>query len=837
MGTSGSRIADFVTTHNRLVVAVMLVLSIGVVAGVTADTGSTDGGSIDIGETEVSQAAEYISDSYGNESETTRRYVYVRSDDGSALSRATLISAIEHQQAVLENESVAGSLATDGVYGPPNVVATGLADGPDPDLDEQRAALEGATDTEVRQVVNETFTGQEATRTFLPIGYEPGSPNVEGMRFSFAFEDTDGNGTAVPPAVERALSESGGDYERVDFFTVGSQSWSQLNRLYLTDTLWLVLPPILLVMLLTLAVVYRDVVDIALGMVGTLVALLWTFGLMGWFGLFNQQVALVAPVLVVGISIDFGLHVFMRYRERGGAENGIRDSIRYSTTSVAFAFLLVTITAAIGFMPNVTSPVSVIRALGISITLGIVSSLLIFVTLVPALKVSVEGLLQRVGFERRNAPLGDGTYLRRGLLTSVTVARRAAPVVLVLVVVASAFGALSFTELDQETYQHIDFEVEEWKTDLPGPMAFDAFESESAREIQFQQRFQPDNQGAGPSQSFAYTQFLIRGDVTDPAVVDAIRSAEDDADEASDDVVLRQGGSVELVTPVSLMQAVTARSPAFAETYENADTDGDGVPDRNLVDVYDQFYEVAPEQASRVIERTDDGEYRSARLFVPTRPSASIDRAETMNGIADSMEEPSGMTVTAVGAGTVTDTRITKLTNSIVRTMLLALGAIAVLLVVVYRIAYDSASLGLVTAAPVVFALALVFGGMYLAGIPLTFETSLLVSITIGLGVDYNIHVSSRVAEELERGADIWTALSNTVTVTGGALLGSAVTSGGAFALMVIAPDGRLQSFGAIVAFALAVSFLLSVFVLPSLLLLWAHGMDEYGVRSVTRAD
>jgi len=112
---------------------------------------------------------------------------------------------------------------------------------------------------------------------------------------------------------------------------------------------------------------------------------------------------------------------------------------------------------------------------------------------------------------------------------------------------------------------------------------------------------------------------------------------------------------------------------------------------------------------------------------------------------------------------------------------------------------------------------------MYLLDIPLTLFTSLLMSLVIGLGIDYNIHVSDRFAHELSRGEDTYRALREAVTGTGGALFGSTLTSTGAFSALLLAPSPQLRSFGALVVLALSLSFVVSIFVLPSLLSVWTR--------------
>jgi len=164
--------------------------------------------------------------------------------------------------------------------------------------------------------------------------------------------------------------------------------------------------------------------------------------------------------------------------------------------------------------------------------------------------------------------------------------------------------------------------------------------------------------------------------------------------------------------------------------------------------------------------------------------------------------------------------------DSIIVTMLLAFGGVTAALAAMYRLEPGQSSLEIVIVVPIFVVVGLVFGGMSLFGVPLTFVTAFLMSITIGLGIDYNIHVSDRFALERERGRDPTEALERTVEGTGGALLGSALTSGAAFATPLMHPSPVFSSFGFIVVAALALSFAVSVAVFPSLLLLWARYVE-----------
>ncbi|WP_290813755.1 RND family transporter [Halovivax sp.] len=826
------RFAQFVTTHNRLVILAVLVLTAGVAFGMVQDQGEADQGIDDdaMGDTDVAQAADYIEDRYGDDEQTenhTTADVYVMTDDGSAFERETLLAALEYQRTVVADETVAADLVDGGVEGPPNLIARALADDETADLDAQYDAIDGASDEEIAAAVADVFDGGEETTFFMPTSYEVGATEADSFRMTFAFEAGDGERMGPGPdfAIQAVLYETGTESDSPAIFADGQPVWAELNEDLLSEIAWLIIPSVLCLLVIILGFAYRDVTDVLIGFAGTVFALVWMAGLMGWMGLLNQTTAIVAPVLIAAISIDFGFHVFMRYRERRDPGAEIRVALRRSTAAVSIAFVLVTVTAAIGFLSNQFSPVGVVRDLGVAITLGVVAALIVFTTLVPALKVSADGLWERFGFDRRKTPLGKGKYLSRVLATGATLARRAPVAVVVVALVVGLVGGLAFTELDREAWQEFDpDDVPDWQAELPGPMAVESHESEIVERMEYvRANFQADREGLTEGGS-GYTTMLLEGEesVATAEAMAAVDAGHEASAEADTDVVLEQGGEVRVVSVLTVMDAVAAEDEEFAGTLEAADTNDDGVPDSDLEAVFDELFALAPEEAEAVLERTDDGAYESTLVQVPARQEFGSDRAVVMYGIADEMADESGLEVTAVGTGTINDAEMGQITDGIVRTLLIAMVGVLLAVAFVYRYVHGSATLGAITVVPIALALGFVFGGMYLAGQPLTLTTALLVSVTIGLGIDYNIHLSDRFGQELHDGRDAATALTEAVTGTGGALLGSAVTSGGAFSLLVLVPEPQLTSFGLITALALGVSFLLSVFVLPSLLWLWA---------------
>jgi predicted RND superfamily exporter protein len=277
------------------------------------------------------------------------------------------------------------------------------------------------------------------------------------------------------------------------------------------------------------------------------------------------------------------------------------------------------------------------------------------------------------------------------------------------------------------------------------------------------------------------------------------------------------------------MRAVARGNESFNATFTAADTDGDRIPDRNLGPVYDALYETNPEAAERATSRTD-GEYRALRLGFYT------DGTESNRLVASEMQESAAMvddhpelTATATGRPIIRAAVQQQLFTTILRGFGLTLAIVFTLLVVVYRVTRGSASLGVVTMLPVLFAVAWILGTMAALGLRFNVLTALITSFTIGLGVDYSIHISERYVQELDRQGSVRAALRKSVFGTGGALLGSALTTAGGFGVLVFAILGPLRQFGLITAMTIVYAFVGSVVILPSLLVLWTryvHGAE-----------
>ncbi|HKL28449.1 MAG TPA: MMPL family transporter [Natrialbaceae archaeon] len=829
------RSLDFVTEHTRITLLMMVLVTGLVLAGIPQlDTTSQAGGSAEeFQDVERVQKWQYVQEQYGNDSgsgtERTFAIVYVHDENRNVLSKSSLLAELRFQREVQENESLSAALHDDGILGLSNLVASRVADEGNPDLDAQIRALEDASQTQVERLVEQTLANDPRARRFLPADHDPARTTASDRRLLIALnggvsEDTRSQATAV--VYERAERRSDAGY-----FTLGEHAIADFQDHSVRNLIELVLPLALLLILFVLAFSYRDLVDIVVGMTGVVLSVLWMLGLLGWLGVAAGTIVIVPIVLITGLSIDFGFHVFNRYREQRDENDPIRASMSRGVRLVATALLLVTITAAIGFLANLANPLPIIRNLGVSITLGVVSALVIFTTVVPALKIGIDGLLERFGRDRHKAALGRGRYLEPVLSRTVPLAKRAAPIVVLVAILVGAAGGVAWTALEEESYQQSGADVAEWKQELPDPIGWDVHEFREQQD-HVDEVYQPASADAG-----IQSRILLEGDVTADSTLERVHDGSAEISETG--VLVDQPGTRTVRSPVTAMRAVASRNETFAAAFQRSDTDGNGVPDSNLETLYDRLYAADEATASRVVERTDgkyrsilvtfslDADYADAEEVVPKLVAG----AETMAG------DGNGREATVAGSLAVNEAILEELVDGILLTMVIALIAILLAMVAVFKLTHDSASLGVVVAIPIALVLGMVIGGMYLLDIPLTLLTALLISLVIGLGIDYNIHVGDRFADELRAGKSPVAALEDAVTGTGGALLGSTLTSAGAFATIVLVPSAQLQSFGRIVVLALVTAFLVSVLVLPSLLWLWARFADPTAMSAASSSE
>jgi predicted RND superfamily exporter protein len=125
---------------------------------------------------------------------------------------------------------------------------------------------------------------------------------------------------------------------------------------------------------------------------------------------------------------------------------------------------------------------------------------------------------------------------------------------------------------------------------------------------------------------------------------------------------------------------------------------------------------------------------------------------------------------------------------------------------------------GIIGIAPLSISVLINFAVMGFLGIKLNIGTSMVASVSVGIGIDYTIHYIETYKREYRmrgRGGDF---LRRTFATSGKAILINAVSVGAGFAVLMFSQFVMLQHLGLLIALTMGTSAVVSLTVIPVLL-------------------
>jgi predicted RND superfamily exporter protein len=260
---------------------------------------------------------------------------------------------------------------------------------------------------------------------------------------------------------------------------------------------------------------------------------------------------------------------------------------------------------------------------------------------------------------------------------------------------------------------------------------------------------------------------------------------------------------------------------------------GEFPADADLTALYDAVFEKYPEQMVGVLGTVGDS-YDAALFNYDTTAgeTAAADLGADLNEAFAPTQE-AGLASIATSSAIISGLIVTTLRDSQVSSLVLTLGAALLLLVANFWFEIRRPMLGVLTTVPVAMVVVWVFALMTLFGIPFGPVTATISALGIGIGIPYMIHVTHRYLEERLEWPDENEAITHTLTHTGGALAGSALTTMAGFGILMVSTTIPFRQFGFVLAYTILLALIAAVLVLPSMLVLWDRWHSRHGDEAV----
>ncbi|NMB26319.1 MAG: RND family transporter [Firmicutes bacterium] len=580
-------------------------------------------------------------------------------------------------------------------------------------------------------------------------------------------------------SVAAAVEDLVGNYRGPEtLYVTGTPVLNHVLAKSMVADLRVLFPIVLLLVAAVLFLHFRDLKGVLLPFATVIISVVWTVGTMGILGKQLSPLNAVMPVILVSLGNAYGIYVIDRYRDELGGGLSSSEAVSKTLLSVGVAVTMAGATTVAGFASNITSTITQMRDFGIFTGFGVLVALVISLVFIPAL------LVLKGDDSRKHRSSGTSErqvckpgLMDRGLQVVAELVIDKSTVVLVVALGLAMVVALGVPRISTDS--------------------------------NFFNFFHPDSQ---PRQAYDFVrekfsgsesvEIVIRGDIQDPAVLQAMEHLQDD---------------LELTGLVGKPQSVVNLLSRTNQALNDGDPTMEVLPSgRELVAQYLLLLEMNSEG---LLDKFLTINYQEARIQALVKDSSAVGTELLFGHIEEAAAKYFGhldVEVTKTGIIVLMDTMSKMIIQGQIYSLVFSL--VAVFFIVRFLLgSWEGSFLSLLLIALAVLAN---FGLMGWGKIALDIVTVLISSIGIGVGVDYSIHIYSRYQEGRRRGLGLEVAIKEAVTTTGRAIVCNAGAVVLGFAILLFSSFPPLRYFGSLVTVTMLVASVGSLTILPALVIL-----------------
>ncbi|WP_300669349.1 MMPL family transporter [Desulfoluna sp.] len=551
------------------------------------------------------------------------------------------------------------------------------------------------------------------------------------------------------------------------------------------------LPLVIFVMGVTFFLNFRSPLGLLLPLSSLILSTVWIMGFMGRFGYSITPLGISLPPLMVSVGSSYAIHIYNQFLSdsRLMREKGFATGLALAMEQISHTVIFAGATTMIAFATLATSRLSAVREWGLLSALGVIFSMVLASSLIPAVLVLVGHMPKDVPHKQGRHPVDRCIHLFSWLVT------RHAWGVVVATGLLIGFCVVGMCRLQVES----DFLLYFKKTDdirISARVVGEKFKGRSG----FNLLIDSGTPGGVLEPSFLRRMESIRRELT----------RED-----------RKGwciGRTDAITDFLMVmhRAMNEDDPSFYalpetreevvdyfEIYGGEDDNDDGRPDE--------------------FESYVDPQWRVMNLIcrLHTGDGASVGTTRTgriMNEIEVWLARtlPEGVTAQITGFPKID----VKVTDYIVRGQLSSLALSLAVIFGIVLVRFRSFHAALLSMVPMVTAVVINFGVMGWFGIHLDMLTSIIASITIGIGVDDTIHFLLAYRHHARSHLPQEEAVLRTLAVSGRAISYTSLALIVGFLVLTTSNFVAVDLFGMLMALTMTATTIGALLVLPSMILL-----------------
>ncbi len=539
-----------------------------------------------------------------------------------------------------------------------------------------------------------------------------------------------------------------------------------LAKIIMGDLL-LLAPLTALVIILVLFIGFRSWRGVLLPLLTVGLSTLWAMGLMGLLGIRLSIISDVIPVILLAVGSAYTIHVINRIRETPGEtlQQRIRGALSYIITPV----LMASITTIIGFISFIFgSYLTLISTFGLFTAIGIFFALLLSVTFAPAFLAVFPGRGKDAIFHIRKS--GKESE-RKGFLafTGILVQKHPGKILIswVLIIAAGISGIM----IIERNVDMIDYFKKNDPTHIAEEMLRDKFGG-------------------------SYPVYIeVKGDVQSPEVLTKM-----------DDLAQYMKQHEAITHTQSVADLIKEMNDLMEE--------GESIPDEKAK--IQQLWILL--QGNTIMDQLVNYEL-DAGLVSGTFNSGDV---KVMDSFVDDLQIylDKNSSPACQMALTGLPSLYLKIDKSILNSQFQSLAYALILVVLVVSLLLRSISSGFYSIIPIIATLVVLFGFMGLSGIPLDIATVLVGSVSIGIGVDYSIHMISHLRHEMKLNGKIGEAINHALKVTGRSIIINVTAVSFGFMVLLFSNLVPLQRFGLLVTVTMITSAAAALTLLPAVMIL-----------------